>query len=378
MDESLLSNRVQKKELGTIERFKFQSALVKKFGDEGLRAYMAMGAKKTVKQVLSETGLGEDRLSAILDFMDAQGAVNFEKPFKRETAEQSAPSPETPETAGEPAGKPSDAMSPLEKTIFDKFGKVGVEVYNLIDGEKTAEEILKETGISESKLVEILEFMDEEGIIKLERPSGGAGAGGEPEGEPEEIKSPFAASSVEAPLHDESPIPIDGEIRIIAVDVPIKRDINIFKKATMEAELLAKFQNDGRKLWKAIDNKRNTARIARETGLSLQRIDGILAFLVDRGAVLVETMTPDEIKREYGTEGLAIYNRFGRNGILLYELIDKRATIRDVLLASKLEPEKAVDIFLFIHKVLGIDLPIEKETLYRQLGVRPPPASSPA
>ncbi|MEW6329301.1 MAG: hypothetical protein AB1468_04240 [Candidatus Micrarchaeota archaeon] len=373
MDDELLNNRVQKKELGTIERFKFQSALVKKFGDEGLRAYMKMGAKKTVKQVLDETGLAEDKLLAILDFMDSQGAVKFEKPFKRE---QTAPevTPEKPQEKPEERGeaKSEEIMSPLEKTIFDKFGKVGVEVYNLIDGEKTAEEILKETGISESKLVEILEFMDEEGIIKLERP--GAGAGGEREGEPEEIASPFAGPA--APLHDESPIPIDGEIRIIAVDVPIRRDIGIFKKAAVEAELLAKFQNDGRKLWKAIDNKRNTARIARETGLSLQRIDTILAFLVDKGAALVEPMTPDEIKREYGAEGMTIYNRFGRNGILMYELIDKRATIRDVLLASKLEPEKAVDIFLFIHKVLGIDLPIEKETLYRQLGVRPPPAPS--
>ncbi|MCX6769863.1 MAG: hypothetical protein NT051_04260 [Candidatus Micrarchaeota archaeon] len=63
-------------------------------------------------------------------------------------------------------------LSPLEKILFDQYGEVGVRVYNLIDGEKTAEEILRETGMSEAKLVEILEFMDERGIIKLEKPAG--------------------------------------------------------------------------------------------------------------------------------------------------------------------------------------------------------------
>jgi hypothetical protein len=57
------------------------------------------------------------------------------------------------------APKPEDLLSPLEKIIFNKFGKEGVDVYNLIDGEKTAEQILNETGVSESKLVEILDLV---------------------------------------------------------------------------------------------------------------------------------------------------------------------------------------------------------------------------
>ena len=61
-------------------------------------------------------------------------------------------------------------LSPVEKIISDKYGDVGLKVYALIDGQRTAEEIMQETGLTEPKLVEILDFMDAQGIIKLDYP----------------------------------------------------------------------------------------------------------------------------------------------------------------------------------------------------------------
>ncbi len=61
-------------------------------------------------------------------------------------------------------------MSPVEKIIFNKYGDHGLRVYTLIDGQRTAEEIMHETGHSEAQLVEMLDFMDEQGIIKLDYP----------------------------------------------------------------------------------------------------------------------------------------------------------------------------------------------------------------
>ena len=69
-------------------------------------------------------------------------------------------------------GTEEEELSPVERIIKDKYGETGIKVYKLIDGQRTAEEIIKETGVSESKLVEMLDFMDEEGIIKLEYPGG--------------------------------------------------------------------------------------------------------------------------------------------------------------------------------------------------------------
>lgn len=57
-----------------------------------------------------------------------------------------------------------------EKIIFDKYGEQGLKVYELINGKTQVTEILAKTGIEKPKLVEILDFMDAEGIIRLDYP----------------------------------------------------------------------------------------------------------------------------------------------------------------------------------------------------------------
>lgn len=64
----------------------------------------------------------------------------------------------------------STKLSPVQKIIYHKYGDVGIRVYLLIDGQKTAEEIMQKTGLKEAQLVEMLDFMDEQGIIKLDYP----------------------------------------------------------------------------------------------------------------------------------------------------------------------------------------------------------------
>jgi len=63
-------------------------------------------------------------------------------------------------------------LSPAEKEIWNKFGEAGLLIYKLIDGQKTAKEILRNTALEESKLIEILDFMDERGMINLAFPAG--------------------------------------------------------------------------------------------------------------------------------------------------------------------------------------------------------------
>jgi len=44
--------------------------------------------------------------------------------------------------------------------------------------------------------------------------------------------------------------------------------------------------------------------------------------------------------------------------------------LRDIIVKSRIDPDLAIDILMFIHKVLGLDVPIDRNIIYRQLGLR--------
>ncbi len=58
----------------------------------------------------------------------------------------------------------------VENIIRDKYGDLGVRVFNLIDGQRNTEQIMNATGVSESKLIEMLGFMEQKNIIKMRYP----------------------------------------------------------------------------------------------------------------------------------------------------------------------------------------------------------------
>jgi hypothetical protein len=263
------------------------------------------------------------------------------------------------------------AMSPLEKLIFGKYGELGILVYNLIDGQKTAEEIMMETGISEVKLVEILEFMDSQGIIKLERP------------EEESIAPPPQTEQPELrPMVEEKGIenvpeePSDEKLGIVPIDVPVLNKGNILQKVEINALLTFKYGKQGPALLGMVDGKRDFVQLSLESRLALVEIDAIMGFVGTHNLATFRTMTREEIKKQYGEDGYTIYKKFGRDGVLLYEMIGKEGNLRDIIVHSKIDPERAVEIFMFIHSVLGLELPLDREMLYKQLGIKKPPTSS--
>ena len=58
----------------------------------------------------------------------------------------------------------------FERIIQKRYGTLGIRVYSLIDGKKTAEEIMRKLNMVESKFLEILTFMEQSGIIMLNYP----------------------------------------------------------------------------------------------------------------------------------------------------------------------------------------------------------------
>lgn len=58
----------------------------------------------------------------------------------------------------------------VRRLVKGEAGEIGLRVYDLIDGKRTAEEIMNITGLGETRLVDILDIFVEQGIICLEHP----------------------------------------------------------------------------------------------------------------------------------------------------------------------------------------------------------------
>jgi hypothetical protein len=95
-----------------------------------------------------------------------------------------------------------------------------------------------------------------------------------------------------------------------------------------------------------------------------------MAHFGKKGYVTFRQLDRNEIRKRYGDDGFSIFKKFGRDGLLLYEMIGKEASLKDIIMKSKLDPDRAIDIFLFIHKVLGLDIPLDRDVIYRQLGMK--------
>lgn len=375
--------RLKKEARTSLQTFRNQSLLRRKFGDDAVRLYDMIDSSRSVSSILAELRMSEGKFVEILEFMNNNGMVSAVP-----AGEEGKPSAVPPISAAPPPSEPemsegdktdSDMLSPLEKILYDKYGMVSVKIYNLIDGEKTAEEILHATGVSEARLVEILEFMDEQGIIKLEKP------GSEKEAEEEEKKEPGREPRFKPMLEEEpeekpyvAPPPPkkdedkEAEKEVTLVDVPQMEPLSITRRAVLFAELAVKFGQSARTLMTLVDGKRDFVELALATGLSFFEVDGVMAYFGKKGFVSFYQLSRDDIKRKYGEDGFAIYKRYGREGLLLYEMIGKEASLKDIISKSRLEPDHAVEIFLFIHKVLGLELPLDKDEIYRQIGMRKP------
>jgi hypothetical protein len=315
-----------------------------------------------------------------------------EKPPEEPEEEEQPPEEEKPEeemeiSAIEEEEKVEEGpeLSPVEKIISDKYGDIGLRVYALIDGQRTAEEIMRETGLTEPKLVEILDFMDEQGIIKLDYPKSGGPSpgmggpapsqsfGGGPSYGPQQMAPPPGAKKEElgfVPMIEGEESLDEARAVLSPVEMPIKAPLDFVKGVQLKTKLMFKFkENKGGKVFEQIDGKNDVIDIALKLDLPLYEIADILRFMLENGMVLMKPLTRTDVRKKYGDDGYSVYKKFGKEGLMLYELIGKELTIKQM--AEKITTDKAkiIDMFIFIHKVLGIELPIDRDVLAKQLGL---------
>jgi len=408
MNKDSLKKMLEKQPYGAIERYKLQKDLSDRYGSDGVKIYLLVDGNKTAEEIMKRTGLSEERFIEIVTYMERNFLLKFEEPLAQQPAAPKEGIPPVPlikteesdereekESALEalimkqkplpPVAEPQlleppkpthVPKTPLEKKLYEKFGDAGLSAYSLIDEFKTPRDILQQTKMSEEELIKILEFMNNEGIIKLEKPHEAM--------EKPIIKAPAVPAApqvqqkpavVEAP----PPQPVEKPLPKPSPPVTFNRDdlykpivggLNLLTKLRIEAELLKRYGNDGVKVFSLMNGKKTNVKIIKDTRINPVKFDDLVSFLLEKGVVKLQPLTNDNIKELYGEEGSVIYGKYKRDGILLYELIDKKASLKDIVRASGIEPKLAVEIFSFIHKVLGLDIPIDTELLYRQLGVK--------
>lgn len=340
-------------------------------------------AQDEIKPVDIEEG-GDGAQENVEETLDDEEGPGPEMPPENEGAGQTwSEGLEAPEITGEdeepeaPAEDDGDELSPVEKIIKEKYGDVGTKVYALIDGQRTAEEIMKETGITEAKLVEILDFMDKEGIIKLEYPKKKKekASFSEEKGEagPSVRENDGDGGGEFAPIIDEKTALDKGEMREAGsqIEVPVRIGTDIVKSIQIKAKMQLKFGKDGARVLDKIDGKKDDIEIALGLGMPLYAMKGMLDYLMGEQALLMKPMQREAVRKKYGDDAYAVYKKYGKEGVMLYELIGKEMTIKQMADLITKDRKKVVDMFLFVHQLLGIDLPIDKEILYRQLGVSP-------
>jgi DNA-binding Lrp family transcriptional regulator len=407
----------------TLQRFKRQNHILKKFGKDGLKVLRTIDGKKSWKEIQEETGLDESFIEEIATWMKRNKYIEIlpqinEEEEKKEIEEKdvgeekvedtekiiepeeiegggmgdagaimeiSPISPEiqpstkidqeekfrieateeaeeggmvqpVEEDVGEVFGQEEEPeeLSPEEKILKEKFGDVGVKVYRLIDGQRSAQEILEEVGISEDELINMLEYMERHGIIKLEH-------------EVEREKESKEGEGILSPLIGEKPIRKGVIIESDPVEIPTKKKTGLFNEITIKMKLLVNFGRDGLKVWNTIDGKKSDVDIMVSTRIPLYSVKDILSFLYENNVIDLHTMSRQEILKRYGDEAYAIYKRFGSTGVGLYEIIDYDLPLKEMARLTTPDKEKFVQIFSFIHHILGVDIPLDREIILNQI-----------
>ena len=241
-------------------------------------------------------------------------------------------------------------LTPFEEEVKRRFGETAVRIFRDIKSGKTIPEVYEEYGEKLPNLDEFISFLKEVGyIVEEEKPK---------EEEEEERFSPMASE-----VKEEYKITDKSSIRVV-------EDISssVFEKARLKMLLSLTFGRDGRKVFEKIKKGMDEISIVRATKVPLNIVEKIFDKLEKEKYIKSRFMSREEVKRRFGEDSYIVYKKYGKEGVLFYELIGGEMQLKDIakLLGIK-DKEKIVEIFLFIHDLLNIEIPVDRELLLKRL-----------
>ncbi len=295
------------------------------------------------------------------------------KPVGVETTKPSKPSEEIqfenegelPATSGEEGGEESgEAIPPgytdVEADIYKKFGDVGAEVYRAAKEGVSVQNIMVEHNLSEDEVKQIMDFLQSKGYLA---PTEATGEEAESE---EEEESRFAPLSSEIEETSKLVKPTEKE-GVLAIKM---KKMGFTQKLGAKFGVVMKFKKRGRIVFDLLSdgNEHDEIEIIRRTKVPVDVVEKIINYLKAQKLITTRLLNRAEIRRKFGYDSLTVYRKYGKKGVIMYDFVGRDFSLKQIAtLAGIKDKDLVFNIFVFIHKLLGIDMPIDKDLIMKQL-----------
>jgi len=155
-----------------------------------------------------------------------------------------------------------------EIKVKQKFGTIGLKVYDLIDGKRSVEDIAKESGISAEFVVNILDYMGKIGIIEqFDKESA--------------MLSVKNRKEITPAFKGNANVMIENKLdssQKSDVNIPVKLPIDVVSNVKLDMELMLKFGTNGKTVYSAIDGKKDEIQVGIDTDIPLYELEKILSY----------------------------------------------------------------------------------------------------
>ncbi len=261
------------------------------------------------------------------------------------------------EETSEEEGVDLSQYSEDEIKVYKHFGDIGVEVYRAAKEGKSIRDIMVENNLGEEDVKKIMKFLDDNDLLIK--------AAGE-ESEESEEEDRFAPLSSE--LEESSKlIPESEEEGIKAVKM---KKLDFLSGMTSKFDVVLKFKKRGRIIFELLSDgqERDEITIIRQTKIPVTFVEKVLDYLKSKGLLEERILSRAEIRKRFGYDSLTVYRKYGKRGVIMYDFVGRDLSLKQIAqLAGYKDKEMIYKVFSFIHKLLGIDMPLDKSLIMKQL-----------
>jgi len=245
--------------------------------------------------------------------------------------------------------------SPEEEDIYNIYGETGLEVYKALKEGKMPRNIAISLGMEERDVMDIKNFLVSKGYIKEERLA------------VEKVEEEKSAYKPLTGIAEELKTEVKDEDQIKLVKM---KKISFLDKVKNKFFLVLKFKKYGRVIFESLEKnvEQDTISIVESSLIPIDVVEDVINEMKKLNIVEIRPLSREEIRKKFGYDSLTVYRKYGKSGVIMYDLVGKDLMLKDIAkLAGLKDKEKIYEIFSFIHTLLGIEIPIDKTLIMRQL-----------
>ncbi|MEM4296579.1 MAG: hypothetical protein QXI89_02650 [Candidatus Anstonellales archaeon] len=250
-------------------------------------------------------------------------------------------------------------LSDEERDVYNVYGETGVDVLNKLKEGKTTKEISLALGMEERDIKEIENFLLNKGYIKAKEAVVETTQKAEPA--EEDKYAPLTAKGEELV----SAVKDEDAIKLIKM-----KKLSFFDKLKNKFFIVLRHKKFGRLIFETIDKEKevDTITLVEKNLIDIKKVEAVIEDMKKAGIIEISQLSRDEIRKKFGYDSLSIYRKYGKAGVIMYDLVGKDLRLKEIAnLAGLTDKEKIYEIFSFIHRLLGIEIPLDKTLIMKQL-----------